>query len=91
MVEELQIEEADDDTPVIKLLNTLIESAVNTNASDIHIEPFEHKTTVRMRLDGTITEYVTLQKQLHASLIARIKMENERDADNRQKTKGNFS
>ena len=37
-------------------------------------EPFEHKTTVRMRIDGTITEYVTLQKNLHPSLIARIKI-----------------
>lgn len=91
MVEELQIEEADDDTPVINLLNTLIERAVNTNASDIHIEPFEHKTTVRMRLDGTITEYVTLQKQLHASLIARIKILSDLDiAERRAPQDGHF-
>ena len=91
MVEELQIEDADDDTPVINLLNTLIERAVNTNASDIHIEPFEHKTTVRMRLDGTITEYVTLQKQLHASLIARIKILSDLDiAERRAPQDGHF-
>ena len=90
-MEELQIEEADDDTPVINLLNTLIERAVNTNASDIHIEPFEHKTTVRMRLDGTITEYVTLQKQLHASLIARIKILSDLDiAERRAPQDGHF-
>ena len=67
-------EEGDDDTPVINLLNRLVERAYATHASDIHIEPFEDKTTVRMRIDGVIVEFVTLQKNLHASLIARIKI-----------------
>ncbi len=67
-------EEGDDDTPVINLLNRLVERAYATHASDIHIEPFEDKTTVRMRIDGVIVEFVTLQKNIHASLIARIKI-----------------
>lgn len=67
-------EDGDDDTPIINLLNRLINRAYTTNASDIHIEPFENKTIVRMRIDGVIVEYVTLQKKLHASLIARIKI-----------------
>ncbi|MDD3403018.1 MAG: GspE/PulE family protein [Hespellia sp.] len=69
-----EIEEGDDDTPIINLLNRLINRAYNTNASDIHIEPFDDKTVVRMRIDGAIVEFVTLQKSLHASLIARIKI-----------------
>jgi type IV pilus assembly protein PilB len=73
-MEELEMEEGDGDVPIIKLLNSLIERAYNTNASDIHIEPFEDKSLVRMRIDGTIVDYVTLQKGLHASLIARIKI-----------------
>lgn len=74
-LEELEItEDDDDDTPIINLLNRLINRAYSTNASDIHIEPFEDKTMVRMRIDGAIMEYVTLQKNLHASLIARIKI-----------------
>ena len=74
-LEELEItEDDDDDTPIINLLNRLINRAYSTNASDIHIEPFEDKTMVRMRIDGAIVEYVTLQKNLHASLIARIKI-----------------
>lgn len=56
-------EEGDDDTPIINLLSRLIDRAYNTNASDIHIEPFEDKTTVRMRIDGVIVEFVTLQKK----------------------------
>ncbi len=67
-------EEGDDDTPIINLLNRLVERAYATHASDIHIEPFEDKTTVRMRIDGVIVEFVTLQKNLHPSLIARIKI-----------------
>ncbi len=74
-VDEFNIdEEGDDDTPIINLLNRLIERAYATHASDIHIEPFEDKTTVRMRIDGVIVEFVTLQKNLHGSLIARIKI-----------------
>lgn len=67
-------EEGDDDTPIINLLNRLVSRAYTTNASDIHIEPFEDKTVVRMRIDGIIVEYVTLKKSLHPSLIARIKI-----------------
>ena len=84
-------EEDDDNTPVIRLLSRLVERAYNTNASDIHIEPFENKTVVRMRMDGAIVEYVTLQKSLHASLIARIKILGDMDiAERRIPQDGHF-
>lgn len=84
-------EEGDDDTPIINLLSRLIDRAYNTNASDIHIEPFEDKTTVRMRIDGVIVEFVTLQKNLHASLIARIKILGNMDiAERRVPQDGHF-
>ncbi len=73
-MEELELEDGDGEVPIIKLLNSLIQRAYTTNTSDIHIEPFEDKTLVRMRIDGTIVDYVTLQKGLHSSLIARIKI-----------------
>ncbi|MEG2350606.1 MAG: ATPase, T2SS/T4P/T4SS family, partial [Hungatella sp.] len=77
-LEEVQIDEIrdeiDSDVPIIKLLNTLVLRAYNTDASDIHIEPFEHQTLVRMRIDGTLVDYVTLKRSLHTSLIARIKI-----------------
>ena len=54
-IEELDFqEEGDDETPVINLLNRLVKRAYSTNASDIHIEPFEDQTVVRMRIDGVI-------------------------------------
>lgn len=77
-VEEVTIDEVsseiDSDVPVIKLLNSLVMRAYNTSASDIHIEPFERETLVRMRIDGVLIDYVTLKRSLHTSLIARIKI-----------------
>ena len=64
----------DEEVPIIHLLNSLVERAIKSNASDIHIEPFERETKVRMRIDGVILEYVTLQRNVHQSLIARIKI-----------------
>lgn len=64
----------DGQTPVIKLLDRLIQRAVSTRASDIHIDPFETETSVRMRIDGVIVDYVTLEKSVHQPLIARIKI-----------------
>lgn len=74
---ELEIEnlaDSDDEAPIIRLLNSLLERAIKTNASDIHIEPFEKETKVRMRVDGVIMEYVTIQRNIHSPLIARIKI-----------------
>ena len=90
-VEEMEIEEGDDDTPIINLLNSLIQKAYSANASDIHIEPFEDKTSVRMRIDGTIVDYVTLKRNVHNSLIARIKILAELDiAERRAPQDGHF-
>lgn len=68
------LENSDDEAPIIRLLNSLIERAIKTEASDIHIEPFEKETRIRMRIDGVIMEYVTIQRNIHAPLIARIKI-----------------
>ena len=75
-VDELEIENLDnpDEAPIIQLLNSLIERAIKAEASDIHIEPFEQETNVRMRIDGVVSEYVKIQKNIHGPLIARIKI-----------------
>ena len=91
VVEEMEVEDGDDDTPVINLLNSLIQRAYSAGASDIHIEPFEDKTLVRMRVDGMIVEYVTLKTSVHNSLIARIKILSELDiAERRRPQDGHF-
>lgn len=88
---EISVEEGDDDTPIINLLNSILVRAYNSNVSDIHIEPFEKQTQVRMRLDGVITDFMTLQKNIHNPLIARIKILGDLDiAERRVPQDGHF-
>ncbi len=87
----LDATDEDDDVPVINLINSLLARGYTTNVSDIHIEPFEDFTQVRMRVDGMIIDYVTLSKSLHASVIARIKIMSNLDiAERRVPQDGNF-
>ena len=61
------------------------------NASDIHIEPFETNVVVRMRIDGTLIDYIQLQKNVQDSLVARIKIMGEMDiAERRIPQDGHF-
>lgn len=88
---EISVEEGDDDTPIINLFNSILIRAYNSNASDIHIEPFETQTSVRMRMDGVITDFMTLAKNIHNSLIARIKILGDLDiAERRIPQDGHF-
>lgn len=66
--------EAIDNAPVVKLVNTLVESAFRKEASDIHIEPFKTKTRVRFRMDGELVEQMTVKAQVHNSLVTRLKI-----------------
>ena len=66
--------DASDEAPVVQVLNSLLVRGYSNNASDIHIEPFETHVSVRMRVDGVITDYVTLARSVHQSLIARVKI-----------------
>lgn len=89
--EEILPEEGEGEIPVINLLNSLIKRAYSTGASDIHVEPFEHRTVIRMRVDGVIVEFVTLKKMLQAPLIARIKILSNLDiAERRIPQDGHF-
>ncbi|MCP1101918.1 Flp pilus assembly complex ATPase component TadA [Lachnospiraceae bacterium PAL113] len=88
---DLDINEEDGDAPIVNLLNSLVARGYSVNASDIHVEPFETQSNIRMRIDGTIVDYVTLQKSLHASLIARIKIISDLDiAERRIPQDGHF-
>ena len=84
-------ESGDPEAPIVKLLNSLLDRAISTGASDVHIEPFEANTRVRMRIDGTIIDYVALQRSVHQPLIARIKiMANLDIAERRLPQDGHF-
>ena len=80
-----------DEAPVVQVLNSLLVRAYSINASDIHIEPFETYVAVRMRVDGVITDYVTLSPSLHNSLVARVKILSNLDiAERRLPQDGHF-
>ena len=63
-----------EDAPVVRLVNSILEQSVKEKASDIHIEPTDSTTNVRMRIDGTLFLTTEIPKNLHAPLIARIKI-----------------
>ncbi len=62
------------EAPVIRLVNLLISRALETRASDIHVEPFENRLTVRYRVDGVLHEVESPPKRLSAAIISRIKI-----------------
>lgn len=66
--------EAQDDAPVIRMINALLTQAARDQASDIHIEPFESHCLVRYRVDGTLRDVVSPRKALHGALVSRIKI-----------------
>ena len=63
-----------EDAPVVRLVNSILEQAVKEKASDIHIEPSDSTTKVRMRMDGTLFSTTEIPKNLHMPLLARIKI-----------------
>ncbi|WP_439636441.1 type II secretion system ATPase GspE [Oceanicaulis sp.] len=62
------------DAPIIRLINGLIAEAVRSGASDVHVEPFEDRVSVRLRVDGVLREMVSLSGRLAPPLISRIKV-----------------
>ncbi|SAI69108.1 general secretion pathway ATPase [Bordetella ansorpii] len=66
--------DAQDDAPVIRMINALLTQAARDGASDIHIEPYETHSVVRYRVDGTLRDVVSPRKALHAALVSRIKI-----------------
>lgn len=62
------------EAPIAKIVTTILEYAVKSRASDIHIEPQENRTRVRYRIDGILHEKLSLPKGLHESLVSRIKI-----------------
>jgi len=63
-----------EDTPIVKLVNTVVTQAVKDRASDIHIEPYEDSLRVRFRIDGKLHDIMTPPKHLHAGIVSRIKI-----------------
>ncbi|MEJ2399250.1 MAG: type II secretion system ATPase GspE, partial [Gammaproteobacteria bacterium] len=66
--------ETEDDAPIIRLINALLSLAVKENASDIHIEPFENRLMVRLRIDGVLREVLQPPRALAPLITSRVKV-----------------
>ncbi|MCW8988874.1 MAG: type II secretion system ATPase GspE [Gammaproteobacteria bacterium] len=66
--------DAEDDAPIIRLINVLLARAVKQNASDIHIEPFENRLLIRLRVDGVLQEVMQPPRALAPLIASRIKV-----------------
>lgn len=62
------------EAPVIRLVNSIFSRALDSRASDIHIEPFEHHLSIRFRIDGVLQEVETPSAQLAPAVISRLKI-----------------
>ena len=62
-----------ENSPIAQTVNLLLEYAIKSNASDIHIEPREDYVQVRYRIDGVLKEVNKLPRNVHGALVSRIK------------------
>ena len=83
-VEEVAEEDLAEDSPIAQTVNLIIEYAVKTGASDIHIEPHEKFVQIRYRQDGVLREANKLPKKVHAALVSRIKILSNLKIDERR-------
>jgi type IV pilus assembly protein PilB len=84
--------EGDDEAPIVDLVNQVLMKAIESGASDLHIEPFEHRVEMRLRLDGVMTTIMTLPKQVEGAVISRIKILCDMNiAERRRPQDGRFS
>ena len=76
---EMSQEEADskdrvESAPIVKLATTIIENSYRADATDIHIEPFEKYTRIRIRVNGDLVELMNISSAVHSALTTRLKL-----------------
>jgi type IV pilus assembly protein PilB len=75
----------DENAPIVKVVNTILERAVRARASDVHIEPMEAVVRIRVRTDGALHQVMTLPGSMGPSLISRIKVMSDMNIVERRK------
>lgn len=82
--ENVSDEDVAEDSPIAQTINLLLEYAIRSSASDIHIEPREDHVQIRYRIDGVLKEVNRLPRNVHAALISRIKILSNLKIDERR-------
>jgi general secretion pathway protein E len=74
--DDLDLSKAAEDATIIRFVNQVLTEALDSRATDVHIEPFEHQLRVRYRVDGALTEVPVPQevRRYHAAIVSRIKI-----------------
>ncbi|MDD5561850.1 MAG: ATPase, T2SS/T4P/T4SS family [Candidatus Omnitrophica bacterium] len=68
-----------EEAPVVKIVDLIIRQAIEEGASDIHIEPFKERTSLRYRIDGKLCEIPPPAKHLHLPIVSRVKILSKMD------------
>ncbi|HEX4011710.1 MAG TPA: ATPase, T2SS/T4P/T4SS family [Solirubrobacteraceae bacterium] len=79
-----ELPEAATDTPIVRLVNTLLSQAVSHGASDVHFEPEPRDMRVRLRVDGVLTEIARIPARMVPGVVSRIKIMCELDISERR-------
>ncbi len=79
-----QIGEIIREAPIAKIVSTILEFALKSRASDVHIEPQERETRVRYRIDGILNEKLALPQKVHDAVVSRIKILAQMKIDERR-------
>ena len=83
-VNEVELERASEDAPVVRLVNMILLSAIKKGASDIHVEPYENRLRIRYRVDGVLTEEMRPPVRLKTALVSRLKIMSSLDIAERR-------
>jgi type IV pilus assembly protein PilB len=82
--EQLSVDEADSDAPIIKLVHSIVAQAVQQGASDIHVNPEEGDTKVLFRVDGVLAPAATVKRRMAMGVVSRIKIMADLDISERR-------
>lgn len=72
------------EAPIAKIVSTILEFAIKSRASDVHIEPGESKTRIRYRIDGILQEKLVLPRSVHDAVVSRIKILSDMKIDEKR-------
>jgi type IV pilus assembly protein PilB len=73
-IQEKEAKEAAAEVPIVSIVDNILSYAISLNASDIHLEALEDVILIRYRVDGILKEIAKISKEIHPSIVARVKL-----------------
>ena len=70
----LDLADADDDSPMVRLVDQILASAIKNKATDVHLQPEERNLRIRLRVDGLLREEIAVPKAIQSAVLARLKL-----------------